>query len=63
MMGSMISSFCREFGIKPIKTMIVYFSESSEFWRVIEQIEKADESTKPWQRNAHDFLNEKQGEP
>lgn len=57
MLGSIISSFCREFGVDEMKGMIEYMATSKEFWDLQGLLERTDPGVRPFKRGgAHDFM-------
>ena len=61
MLGSIIGSFCREFGHDKIREMVKYISDYEHFWAVAELERKLDPFEPPYKRDgAHDFITEKE---
>ena len=62
MLGSILSTYSREFGSEPTKRMIRYIAESEEFWKLAETIENLEleaDGKPPFKRpGAHDFMND-----
>lgn len=59
MLGSILSSFVREFGVETMKTMVLFFAENEDFWEGASFGEKMEEklgTLQPWKRGAHDFI-------
>lgn len=56
MLGSIITSFCREFGHENVKKMLRFIVDYDPFWVVAEIVESHDPMDPPWKRGEHDFI-------
>ncbi|MDD3380022.1 MAG: hypothetical protein PHD68_02240 [Rugosibacter sp.] len=58
LLGSIIGSFCREFGHENVKKILRFMVDYDPFWEVAAIAENRDILDPPWKRGDHDFMEE-----
>lgn len=56
MLGSIIASFCREFGVGYVHRLVKFIADNDDFWDLQTSFQEADPTEKPFERGAHDFM-------
>jgi hypothetical protein len=56
MLGSIIISFCREFGSENVKKILEFIVNYEPFWELAKAGESNDPWDPPWKRGEHDFI-------